>query len=355
MSRQTSNNPHGFWKIFLLLIMVGAAALMISPVSAEAGVTIATSGDLSYYQGEKVVFSGHNYDSDTTYLFIRGPGTFTTGPGVPDNGGKLTSPRQAVVSGNPGSFDTVKTKADKSWEYVYYTHNLNVDAGTYAVYAVSQPKANDQLNGVSSADVGIILKKPFLTGEISPASVSKGEPFTVSGTAEGEPESVHVWIFGKNKYMMALESVNPDASFKYDVRQEVTRNLDSGQYFVVVQHPMQNNQFDIDIAASPNPQSADVWIYNKQVKVKDSSEYTRIFKIGGVNSLQGSDAADALVAALSDSKTCDDTYTLIPFQITDAGSTAPRGTDAATAPIQRTTKEGLLGAIEETFKSFLKG
>jgi hypothetical protein len=329
-----------------------------APISATSGVTIAASGTRSYYQGEKVVFSGKNYDSDITYLFIRGPGTFTTGPGVPDNGGKLSSPRQAVVSGNPGSFDTAKTIADNSWEYVYYTHNLNVDAGTYEVYAVSQPKAKDQLNGVSSTDVGIILKKPFLTGEISSASVSKGEPFTISGTAEGDPESVQIWIFGKNKYTMATESVNPDASFKYEVRQEVTRDLDSGQYFVVIQHPMMNNQFDIDIVARPdpniNPQDTptDIWVYHKQIK-DSQGKYTQLFKIGGANSLQGSDAADAFVTALSDQKTNDDTYTLIPFQITDAGSTAPQATAAATVPVQQTTDQGLLGAIGEAFRSFL--
>ena len=31
MSKQTSNNPSGSWKMILLLIIVGAAALMISP------------------------------------------------------------------------------------------------------------------------------------------------------------------------------------------------------------------------------------------------------------------------------------------------------------------------------------
>ena len=94
MSKQTSNNPSGSWKMILLLIIVGAAALMISPVSADTGVTIAASGVQSYYLGEKVVFSGHNYDSDTTYLFI-------TGPGISNGGGKLTSPQEDVVSGNP--------------------------------------------------------------------------------------------------------------------------------------------------------------------------------------------------------------------------------------------------------------
>ena len=88
MSKPASNNPSGFWKMVLLLIIVGAAALMISPVSADTGVTIAAQGDQSYYLGEKVVFSGHNYDSDSTYLFITGPGTFMNRPRHPQWRGK---------------------------------------------------------------------------------------------------------------------------------------------------------------------------------------------------------------------------------------------------------------------------
>lgn len=329
MSRQNSNNPSGFRKMILLLIIVGAAALMICPVSADTGVTIVASGVKSYYQGEKVVFSGHNYDSDTTYLFIKGPGTFMTGPGIPSGGGKLTSPRQAVVSRNPGSFDSVKTEADKSWEYTYYTHNLNVDAGTYTVYAASQPQAKDQLNGVSSANVGIILKKPFITGEISSSSVLTGEPFTVSGTAEGDPESVQIWIVGKNYYSRARESVNPDVSFRYVVPREVASHLESGQYFVIVQHSMQNNQFDIDVSGD----------YVRSLQLNNG---TNLFRISGPGSLQGRDAADALVAAFSDPDTGDDTYTEIPFQVTDAGSPTPQATAATTAPFQKPTPPALL-------------
>ena len=103
------------------------------------------------------------------------------GPGTPSGGGILTSPLQEVVSGNPDSFTTVKTKPDKTWEYVYYTANLPVDAVTYTIYAVSQPKTKDQA-GPDAANVGIILKKPFITAEISPATISKGVPFTVSGS-----------------------------------------------------------------------------------------------------------------------------------------------------------------------------
>ena len=159
-----------------------------------------------------MVLSGQNYDSDTTYLFITGPGTFMNGPGIPNGGGNLTSPLQEVVSGNPDSFTTVKTNPDKTWEYVYYTANLPVDAGTYTIYAVSQPKTKDQL-GPDAANVGIILKKPFITAEISPATISKGMSFTVSGVAEGNPDTVQIWILGKNYFSKILQSVNPDASY----------------------------------------------------------------------------------------------------------------------------------------------
>ena len=106
MSKQAGNNPSGSWKMILLLIIAGAAVLMIPPVSADTGVTIAADGDKSYYQGEKVVLRGQSPDADTVYLFL-------TGPNLPATGGELTSPYKAVVSGNPDSFTVVKTKPDK--------------------------------------------------------------------------------------------------------------------------------------------------------------------------------------------------------------------------------------------------
>ena len=302
--------------------------------SAGTGVTIAAQGDRSYYLGEKVVISGHNDDSDSTYLFITGPGIFTTGPGIPDGGGKLTSPLQAVVSGNPDSFTVVKTKPDKTWEYVYYTDNLPVDAGTYTIYVVSQPKAKDQA-GTAAASIGIILKKPFITAEISPATISEGVPFNVSGFAEGNPPTVQIWTLGKDYYSRSIVSVNSDASYEYGVSREVTSHLASGQYFVIVQHPMQNNQFDIDASGD-------------FVRNMNLNNGTNLFRIAGPGSLQGSDAADALIAAFSDQEANNDTYThdtytIVPFQVTDAGSpTTPQATFSTTAPVQSPAQPALL-------------
>jgi hypothetical protein len=304
--------------------------------SATAGVTIAAQGDQSYYLGEKVIFSGRNSDSGSTYLFITGPGTFSTGPGIPGAGGKLTSPLQAVVSGNADSFTEVKTKPDKTWEYVYYTANLPYEAGTYTVYAESQPKAHDQL-GPDAANVGIILKKPFITAEISPASVSNGAPFTISGIAEGIPESVQVWIFGKNYYSRSIVPVNSDASFRYEVPGEVASQLAGSQSFVIVQHPMQNTTFDIDASGD----------YVRSVQLNNGMN---LFRISGPGSLQDSDAAEALIAAFSDVTLGDDTYTVIPFQVEDTGSSPPQAQPAATTPVRPQAQPALfpfalIGAI----------
>ena len=302
---------------------------VIAPVSADTGVTISASGVQSYYQGEKVVFSGHNYDSDTTYLFITGPGVFMNGPGVPSGGGKLTSPRQEIVSGNPGSFDSVKTNADKTWEYAYYTHNLNVDAGSYTIYAVSQPKGKDQLNSVSFANVGIILKKPFITADLSPSSVLKTAPFTVRGTAEGNPPSVQIWIIGDNYMFNITTPVNPDASFTFNGDTQLSGKLPKGQCYLIVQHSMQNNTFDIVVSGD-------------YVRTLQSPNGMNLFRINGAGSLQGRDAADALIAALSDPKNGDDTFTVIPFIVDDTGISTPRAQPATTTPVQSPTQTALL-------------
>ncbi|HNX17814.1 MAG TPA: hypothetical protein PKM50_05760 [Methanoregula sp.] len=285
-----------------------------SGASTGTAVTISADGSHSYYQGEKVILRGQG--SGTVYLFM-------TGPNLPANGGSLASPHQAVVSGNPDSFTAVTTKPDKTWEYFWYTDNLNVGAGTYTVYAENQPKAADQLDS-GAADIGMALKKPFITAQISPATISQGQPLTASGSVEGNPETVQIWILGKNYYSKSIVSVNSDASYLYIVPGVVTSKLTGGQYFAIVQHPMQNTMFDIDVSGD----------YVRSLQ----SDNATLFRISGPGNLQGNDAADALVAAFSDPNIGDDTYTIIPFQVTDTGSPTPLATAAATVPVQQTTR-----------------
>jgi hypothetical protein len=322
MFQQAKNNRFGFGKMILLLVMSAAIALSIAPVSADTGITIAAGGDQSYYLGEEVYFSGSNSDSDFTYLFI-------VNADIPGNGKKLTSPQQNVSSGNADSFDRVQTKPDKTWEYTFYTANLGLNPGRYIIYAVSQPKTKDQLNGIKFDNVSIILKKEFVAAKITPLVISKGQSFTVSGMAEGDPSVVHIWIFGDRYLYDTTASPGPNSTYTFTASAEISGNLPEGQCYLIVQHPMQNNQLDI-------VRDGD-WVKNAQRNEGSSTAGTTLFRIKGTGSLQGIDAARALVAAFSDPNV-DDTYTEVPFIVDDTGFTAPMAQPVKITPSQPRTQ-----------------
>jgi hypothetical protein len=333
MKKQDGRNPSGFRNVILLLLLSGMAALLVLPASADisggsggnpAVVTITAQGSQSYYLGEKVSLSGKNTGSDSTYLFI-------TGPNMPSSGGKLTSPRQAVVGGNPDTFTVVKTKPDATWEYSFYTANLPFDAGSYTLYAVSSPVAINQIgDSTTYGTVSIILKKPFISAEISPNPVVRGKAFAVTGFAEGEPPEVQIWIIGNNYGSTAKSPVNQDVSFTFTGTEAMSGSLGPGQYWLFVQHPMQNNRFDINVDGE----------YVRNLKLNNG---TNLFKISGPGSLQGTDAAEALIAAFGDPEMKnEDTYTVIPFQVTDtAGSTLQAPANTST-PVEQSTQPALL-------------
>jgi len=277
-------------------------------VKVEKGaVTIVAAGDQSYYLGEEIKFSGTNTESYKTYLFIIGPNLAT-------DGAQLGAPRTAVTSGTASTFVQADVQSDNTWSYKWGTSSLPLDAGTYTIYAVSQPvnKASGNLDKVAYGTVSIIVKKPFVSATASQSTVAKGDKVFITGTAEGQPSAgVQIWILGKNKDIKAGEAVNSDSSFSYEVTQQTTKDLYAGQYFVVVQHPMQNNVFDIDTITDGD----DKYVVNYQlVSSTAGSTYTRIFKLEGTGSLQGSDAAEALVQGINDPNV-DDTYTKLQFLI----------------------------------------
>ena len=109
--------------------------------------------------------------------------------------------------------------------------------------------------------------------------------------------------------------MNLDASFSYQIKKEVTKPLYAGQYFIVVQHPMQNNRFDVypgglngqpTMTADSNG-GLNVWTLS-QAYPSDYAKSTNDFELTGANSLQGSNAAEALVEAIN-SANVDDSYT----------------------------------------------
>ncbi len=291
----------------------------------KGAVTIVAAGSQSYYLGEEVQFSGTNTESQTTYLFIVGPNLATNGAQI-----GMNAPAQyPVTNNNPGTFQQVNVLGDNTWSWEWGTSNVALDAGTYTVYAVSEPNDANNLANVAYGTVSIILKAPFVSATASPSTIAQGDDLYITGTAEGNPsQGVQVWIFGKNFASVNRQSVASDGSFSYEIEGAVTSDLANGQYFVVVQHPMENGVFDVQ--AVPPPQNADtgqtsvVYTDNPispgQFPSADSDgdmelhNCTTDFALFGPGALQGPNAAQALVQALS-SANVDDTYTTLPFRV----------------------------------------
>jgi PGF-CTERM protein len=280
-------------------------------VKVEKGaVTVVAAGDQSYYLGEEVKFSGTNTESATTYMFI-------IGPNLDADGAHLDAPRLAVT---PATRDMVEAdvQSDNTWSYKWGTSSLALDAGTYTIYAVSQPVDKTDLGDVAYGTVSVIIKKPFVSATASQSTVAKGDKLFITGTAEGQPSTgVAIWIMGKNYASRDTASVETDSSFKYEVTTTATSTLYAGQYFVVVQHPMQNNAFDIVLSTGSSGRlegDDDIYVKNLMLNVGAATGGTNIFLINGGGSLQGSDAAEALVQGINDPNV-DDTYTKLQFLV----------------------------------------
>lgn len=268
--------------------------------------------------GERVIFSGMNTGSDSTYLFI-------TGPNLPDNGGNLDTPNRDTVSGNPKTFTRVETRPDKTWEYTWYTSDRKLDAGSYTVYAVTKPETKDQFNDLTTyGSVSIIYKKPFITTAISPSTVMRGVPFTVSGYAEGDPPAVQLWILGDTFFSIITAPVDNEANYTFTADARFSEKLAAGDYYLIAQHGMADNQFDITFDG-------------ESVTARQDGNSTILFRVAGPGSLQGYDAAEALVSALVDREKGDeiyarDTHATVHFTVDETGYTPPQALPVTTPP-----------------------
>ena len=294
-------------------------------VKVEKGaVTISASGDGSYYLGDEITLSGTNTDSPYVFLFITGPNLDYADGVILKN---LPDQNAAYEASNP-----VDVKTDNTWEYKWDTSNIALDTGAYTIYATSKLtngkasgaiKIDDsnqyatylddkggyyavKLSDSEYATVSVNLKQPFLSAVPSATVVAKGDKIYITGTAEGNPSSLYLYMFGPNYYEKYTVSVESDGS--YEKKIEIPNTLASNQYFLVVQHPMYNGQFD-------------AYEENGVFQIRNSTTGNvgtqGSFVVTGANKLQGSQAADALTKMIDDAN-IDDIYTKLTFNVEEA-------------------------------------
>jgi len=262
----------------------------------EGSMTVVTQGYQSYYIGEVIKVSGTNTESYETYLFITGPNLYPEGTNI--------ETLEPVDNGVRDSFH-VEPVESGSWSWDISTAGIDLDAGTYTLYAIANASDRYHLGDAAYATTSITLRKPFITASIAKSTVASGDKLIITGTAEGSPNGVQIWIMGKNYLLNDIESTDSSSRFEYEVGRGITKDLANGQYFVVAQHPMQNGQFDIILRNN--------YVINLQLNSENTTG-TQIFQIEGAGSLQGTDAAEALITAL-DNQNIDDTYTKLQFVI----------------------------------------
>ncbi|MCK9581261.1 MAG: hypothetical protein M0Q92_12560 [Methanoregula sp.] len=306
----------GTARIRILILVSITAVLLVSMVSAApGGITIYAQGEQGYPVGEELVFSGYNYDSNATYLFM-------IGPNLPPEGGKLTSPFERVVSGDPGSFDIAPAGAEHQWELSLLSAPLGIAPGAYWIYAVSDPVNHEDLASAGSYNTTIVmLKEPTLTAEVVPSIVRRGDHFTVSGQVKEYPDMVQVWIIGPYFLYNAIIPVLSDKTYSLKIDTNISEILPEGQSYLFVQDPRGGNIFNIAINGD--------WVQ----KVTPEGTTMNLFKFQGAGSLQGRDAAEALMAAFRDAGS-DDVYTVIPLAVNRSQITAYEliGTPVSTVP-----------------------
>jgi len=268
----------------------------------EGSVTITASGTGTYYVGEEITLSGTCTESDTVYLFMTGPNLGSEG----------VNPETLERLNNADPLE-VDVEGDDTWSYDWETGNLGaLEAGGYTIYAVSEPRDRNNLSGAKYATATIQLRPGFVTATVSGATVASGDDIKITGTAQGSTNDVRIWIFGKNFYGDAENSrvvhvetvsVEDDGTFEYEL--DNTESLSSGQYFVIVQHPMSD-----DYA---------VGIDDDKRRYLIGPGLPEAGSAGSVDLTQrtASAAANAVINALN-SPYSDDKYTKLTFFLEDA-------------------------------------
>jgi hypothetical protein len=157
----------------------------------------------------------------------------------------------------------------------------------------------------------ILIISPVSSVTLSPGTsfagaptIANGDPVYIHGIATGHPgNGLQVWLLGNNYVKIATVYTNEDNTYEYELKSADTQNLAPGQYYVLVQHPMMNGEFDIYYDSSTGS------IINRQLGTG-----TSIFQLTGTGSLQTPDGANALMRAIN-SQNVDDTFATTSFII----------------------------------------
>lgn len=237
--------------------------------------------------GQEIKLTGTN--TDTTYLFLTGPNLNAGG----------------VSLDGTGTFSQTPVQSDNTWTYTWDTGSSGLDVGTYTIYAIGSKSDRFQLSGAQYATLSIQLRQPDLSIGTTSLTAAKGDYIHIAGTASGNPAGVAIFIFGTNYYERITTPVD---NSRYDYKMYLPESMSSGQYYIIVEHPMYDGKFGVIQITSGDQTILAIPSVNGGTQSS--------FVVEGPNRLQGSQAANALIQMLN-SPYIDDIYTTMKLTVQD--------------------------------------
>jgi PGF-CTERM protein len=204
--------------------------------------------------------------------------------------------------------------SDDTWSKKVTIDDVTINAGTYTVYAVAIDSTDVPANETDTTSnfaydtVVLTLKQPFLTATAASSTVAKGDKIKITGTAEAT-DSLKYYVFGTNLFKTDSITVNDDSTYSKKID---TTDYDAGQYYVIIQHPMENKVFNI-LGNNSNYNIYQNYTgepTNMTTGIADGNT-TVIFNARG---LQSANAADALKVALNN-QYIDDQFVSLYFVV----------------------------------------
>jgi len=167
-----------------------------------------------------------------------------------------------------------------------------IDVGTYTLTI-------ETVNGVK-ATIPVVLKQPFISIIEAPEVIVQGDDAEFIINAEATEIGIAYYIFGTNYFVNNTvdDAVDEDTPNQFAIKLEDTEtdDMDPGQYFMVIQHPMYDQKFNINASANI-------------IQLVDGNDVTPLFN---VFDRQTANAAQALCDAL-DTQNIDDMYVKYSF------------------------------------------
>ena len=244
----------------------------------------------SYYIGDTVKISGTSTSEAALSFFIKGTNLELQG---------ITLAGYSAGKTWEGKLDTAALQK---------TLGKKLDVGIYSIII--------KQNGDEVATLSITLKQPFIQLVTAPEVVAQGTAAEFIGTAEAT-QKVYYYVFGTNFFTAAEVGASDfdENEFTFEIAKTTTANMSAGQYFVVIQHPMYDNLFNIApnyTTATPAKLSGDIVLNSTgDATATEANKENTLFN---VNQRQTANAAQALCDAL-DSQNIDDMYVKYSFFI----------------------------------------